>query len=62
MNADLCLSIYQATYSPEVQYIAHMYFSAFKYKNIRFDYNNPKSSTNNSSLYDIQLDPNRFIT
>jgi mannosyltransferase OCH1-like enzyme len=61
MSADSCLCVNQATYSPEVQYIAHMYYSKFKYINIRFDFNNPNSPANDSSLYDIQLDPNRFI-
>jgi hypothetical protein len=59
MRADSCLCIHRATYSPEVQYIAHMYFSAFKYRNIRFDYNNPESQDNRLSLYDIRLDPAR---
>jgi FkbM family methyltransferase len=59
MCADSCLCIHRATYSPEVQYIAHMYFSGFKYRNIRFDYNNPESTKNYESLYDIRLDPAR---
>ena len=61
MRADSCLCIHRATYSPEVQYIAHMYFSRFKYRNTRFDYNNPESPENKSSLYDIRFDPNRFL-
>ena len=60
MRADSCLCIHRATYSPEVQYIAHMYFSGFKYRNIRFDFNNPESPENGSSLYDIRLDPRRL--
>lgn len=59
MHADSCLCIHRATYSPEVQYIAHMYFSGFKYRNIRLDYNNPESTKNYESLYDIRLDPAR---
>jgi len=61
MLADSFLCINQKTYSPEVQYIAHIYFSKFKYNNIRFDFNNLKSQNNNFTLYDIQLDPNRFL-
>jgi mannosyltransferase OCH1-like enzyme len=61
MRADSCLCVNRATYSPEVQYIARVHFSNFKYRNIRFDFNNPESpATNHSSLYDIRLDPNRL--
>jgi glycosyltransferase involved in cell wall biosynthesis len=60
MRADSCLCVNRATYSPEVQYIAHMYFSGFKYRNIRFDFNDPDSPENGSSLYDIRLDPRRL--
>jgi FkbM family methyltransferase len=60
MRADSCLCIHRATYSPEVQYIAHMYFSTFKYRNIRFDYNDAESTKNYESLYDIRLDPKRL--
>ena len=60
MRADSCLCIHRATYSPEVQYIAHMYFSGFKYRNIRFDYNDAESTKNYESLYDIRLDPKRL--
>jgi hypothetical protein len=59
MRADSCLCVNRATYSPEVQYIAHMHFSGFKYRNIRFDFNDPDSPENGSSLYDIRLDPAR---
>jgi mannosyltransferase OCH1-like enzyme/glycosyltransferase involved in cell wall biosynthesis len=61
MRVDSHLCIHRATYSPEVQYIAHMYFSKFKYQNIRFDFNNPQSSENDSTLYDLQVDPKRYI-
>jgi hypothetical protein len=61
-NMDSCLYNCRATYSPEIQYISHVYFStSFKYKNIRFDYNNPKTEYNNDTLYNIILYPNRRI-
>ena len=60
MRADSCLCMNRATYSPEVQYIARVHYSKFKYKNIRFDFNNPESAENDASLYDIRLDPNRL--
>lgn len=60
MRADSCLCANRDTYSPEVQYIAQVHFSNFKYRNIRFDFNNPDSPANHSSLYDIRLDPNRL--
>ena len=60
---DLCLCQTRATYSPEIQYIAHIYFSSsFKYKNIRVDYNNINSELNKMALYNIMHDPERFIT
>jgi hypothetical protein len=59
--ADSCLGINRATYSPEVQYIAHVHYSNFKYRNIRFDFNDPESVENGSTLYDIRLDPNRLM-
>jgi hypothetical protein len=62
MRADSCLCVNRATYSPEVQYIAHVHFGPFNYKNIRFDFNCPESAENGSSLYDIRLDPNRLMT
>jgi mannosyltransferase OCH1-like enzyme len=59
-NIDSVLCICRATYSPEIQYIAHIYFSSlFKYKNIRFDFNNSNSTYNTDTLYHILLDPNR---
>jgi len=60
MRADSCLCVNRATYSPEVQYIAHVHFGPFKYRNIRFDFNDPDSPENGSSLYDIRLDPRRL--
>ena len=62
-SMDLCLCQTRATYSPEIQYIAHIYFSSsFKYKNIRVDYNNINSELNKMALYNIMHDPERFIT
>jgi len=61
MRADSCLCINRATYSPEVQCIAHVHFGPFNYKNIRFDFNNPESTENDLTLYDIRLDPNRLM-
>jgi len=61
MRADSCLCMNRATYSPEVQYIARVHYSKFKYKNIRFDFNNPESTENDLTLYDIRLDPNRLM-
>ena len=60
MRVDSCLCIHRATYSPEVQYIAQVHYSKFKYQNIRFDSNEPKSYKNDSTLYDIQVDPKRY--
>jgi hypothetical protein len=62
-SMDLCLCQTRATYSPEIQYIAHIYFSSsFKYKNIRVDYNNINSELNKMALYNVKHDPERFIT
>ena len=60
-SMDLCLYQNKATYSPEIQYIAHIYYSSyFKYKNIRVDFNNKNSEENKKALYNIILDPERF--
>ena len=56
---DLALYQWKATYSPEIQYIAHMYYSNFCYKNMRVDFNNPHSSFNKTCMYHVRLDPNR---
>ena len=56
---DYCLCHNRKTYSPEIQFIAHIYYSKFMYKNMRVDYNNPNSETNKICLYHVQLDPNR---
>ena len=60
MDWDSVLSACKATYSPEVQTIAHLYFSEFKYKNIRFDYNNPNNLKNQQTLFHVRHDPDRF--
>lgn len=59
-NYDSCLSLLRHTYSPEVQYMAHIFYSNYRYQNIRFDYNNPKSEYNLHMLYHITCDPERF--
>ena len=60
-SMDLCLYQNKATYSPEIQYISHIYYNSyFKYKNIRVDFNNKNSEENNKALYNIILDPERF--
>ena len=56
-SMDLCLHQVKATYSPEIQYITHMYYGPYLYKNIRVDYNNPHSLK--KELYHIKHDPNR---
>jgi len=59
-SMDICLASCRATYSPEIQYIARMFFSdEFKYKNIRVDFHNLNSEHNNNALYNVVLDPNR---
>lgn len=61
-SMDICLCKNKATYSPEIQYIAHIYYSSnFKYKNIRVDFNNIDSEYNKKALYNIILDPDRKI-
>ena len=61
-SMDLVLCQTRATYSPEVQYIAHIYYSShFKYKNIRVDFNNIDSQYNKNALYNIILDPERKL-
>ena len=56
---DICLCNCKATYAPEIQTIAHMYYSSYTYKNIRFDFNNPSSELNKNALYHVILDPAR---
>ena len=61
-SMDICLYQCKAIYSPEIQYIAHMYYNnnMYNYKNIRVDFNNMNSELNNFALYNIKLDPLRF--
>jgi hypothetical protein len=59
-NFDSYLAQLKHTYSPEVQYVAHIFFSDFEYENIRVDYNNPSSILNKYTWYDIKHDPERF--
>lgn len=56
---DICLHNVRATYSPELQYIAHMFYSAYEYKNMRVDFNNVGSPHNEHSLYHVVLDSDR---
>ena len=59
-NYDSCLALLRHTYSPEVQYMAHIFYSDYRYQNIRFNYNNPNSEYNLHMLYHITCDPERF--
>lgn len=59
-NYDSCLALLRHTYSPEVQYMAHIFYSDYRYQHIRFDYNNPNSEYNLHMLYQIRHDPERF--
>lgn len=59
-NYDSCLALLRHTYSPEVQYMAHIFYSDYRYQHIRFDYNNPNSEYNLHMLYHITCDPERF--
>jgi len=56
---DIILCKCRAIYSPEIQYIVHMYYSNFLYKNMRVDFNNPMSPLNQTFLYHVKLDQNR---
>lgn len=59
LTMDIVLYHCRAIYSPEIQYIAHMYYSNFVYKNIRVDYNNPTSLLNSTFMYHVKTDSNR---
>jgi mannosyltransferase OCH1-like enzyme len=50
---------HKAIYSPEIQYLAHMFYSNYTYKNIRVDFTNPSSILNKDFLYHVLLDPRR---
>jgi len=60
-NMDYCLCQNRHIYSPELQYIIHMYYSNYTYKNMRVDFTNPTSELNKLFLYNLILDPNRKI-
>ena len=57
---DSCLCHCRATYAPEIQYIAHMYYSNYEYINIRVDYNNPNNELNKTALYNVIHDIDRY--
>jgi len=59
-NYDSCLALMRHTYCPEVQYMAHIFYSNYRFQHIRFDYNNPNSEYNLHMLYHIRHDPERF--
>jgi hypothetical protein len=59
-NFDSCLALLRHTYCLEIQYMAHMFYSNFKYQHIRVDYNNPNSEYNLHMLYHIRHDPERY--
>lgn len=48
MDYHLCHS--KAIYSPEIQYIAHMFYSPYTYKNMRVDFTNPSSPLNQKNV------------
>jgi hypothetical protein len=58
-SMDICLYMVRATYSPELQYISHMFYSNYHYKNMRVDFNNPDSPLNKNALFHVLLDPYR---
>ena len=62
LRSDSCLGYLRHTYAPEVQYVAHAFFSNYRYFNIRVDYNNIGSSNNNLMWYNIIHDPDRFTS
>lgn len=56
---DYALYKCRATYSPELQFISHMFYSSFQYINMRVDFTNPHSELNRSCMYHVRLDPRR---
>lgn len=60
INCDSCLTVCKHTYAAEIQYLAHIFYSDYRFQNIRFDYNNPNSEYNLHMLYHIKHDPERF--
>jgi mannosyltransferase OCH1-like enzyme len=59
-SMESCLCHCRATYAPEIQYIAHMYYSNYEYINIRVDYNNPNNELNKTALYNVIHDIDRY--
>lgn len=59
INMDYTLTSLKHTLSPEIQYAAHMFYSNFKYKNVRFDHNNVNSPENETTLFRINHCPYR---
>lgn len=56
---DYALYQCKATYSPELQFISHMFYSPFRYINMRVDFTNPGSELNRTCMYHVRLDPKR---
>lgn len=56
---DHALFQYKATYSPELQFISHMFYSPFRYINMRVDFTNPGSELNRTCMYHVKIDPRR---
>ena len=54
LNMDYCLCTLKHTYAPETQYAANIYYSSYKYINIRYDYNNPNNPNNKNTLFNIR--------
>ena len=54
-DIDYCLCMVKHTYSPEIQYAAHIFFSKYTYQNIRFDYNNENNVNNRKTLFHIKI-------
>ena len=56
---DYALTQCKATYSAEIQFIVHMYYSKFRYINMRVDFTSPGSELNRTCMYHVKLDPRR---
>ena len=54
---DYALYKYKAIYSPEIQFISHMFYGPFRYINMRVDFTNPGSELNRNCMYHVKLDP-----
>lgn len=59
LSMDYALTQCKATYSAELQLISHMFYSHFRYINMRVDFTNPHSELNRSCMYHVRLDPRR---